>query len=863
MAAFLNTKDSLKEFPKKVIKYYGVGFILLGISYGFLYFIETALDQEIFGSLSSILGIIRLNLINVIIILLISLPTFLILYYIRNKSKILMISMLFIAIFTIGLLSIAMWLYNLSGVPFFNIIGDFYLDIVLSINNLIPFLIILPFILIFYFRKIKSSSKFKLTNLKIRNQVLLIDDGRQKKFKGISILQIKNIPRNISIKEVRTRKKNIEKLMIPGDYQYLHYHLTSLAKTIPNLTFEIRVLNNDIKLRIIFTLVESEINDLIRKLEILREVIVTVFHTTFPGLKFNVLEGRQLKDAWGDIFGGWGNFKLKFTKENKIAIDKVLENTFISIVQFDGHPFFKISNKKSQIDALIRGLIGSHFNLSYVISAIPVEIYNFEKQQEKLERKAGTVGQQVYGTRSRYGFRFKSGVSLKDKLEEEYVREELLNIRHAEITGMWNVSGYVIIRSDDIDKCESDTQKVSALISTVFGVECKILESPKLQNLFSCIPMRSPLNKPLNLTSEQLAIFFHLPENPIPSLSRIDIPEFEVPPERKVMDGIVLGKILLYEQEMYPVQLTIEDLRLNTFICGLIGMGKSRLTMNILKQLAEKHQEINWFCLDWKGEYQYLKNEITARDIKILIPGSESAPIKLNMFDPQRSNGDEHARKLFAIIREVFKSEFNRQSELTSQMESVCKEVLRRVVNNPKERSLSSFIAELRNYARENQKNNRTIIMTVTALINRFDKFRHGILKTIFDVKKSNINFDLIMEEKVIVNLNHLLTKGGAKEDVRLVMNLILKYIIDKALKRGVTDGLKHIVIIEDAQFLIPSVLREVPETSLVEDIPLLLRGVGESLITIATRPEVSSDVIANSGVKISFKSPYDSQKIA
>jgi len=154
-------------------------------------------------------------------------------------------------------------------------------------------------------------------------------------------------------------------------------------------------------------------------------------------------------------------------------------------------------------------------------------------------------------------------------------------------------------------------------------------------------------------------------------------------------------------------------------------------------------------------------------------------------------------------------------------------------------------------------------MMTVTALINRFDKFRHGVLKKVFDVKKSNINFDLLMNKKVIINLNYLLTKGGAKEDVRILMNLILKYVIDKALGRGVTDTLKHIVIIEDSQLLIPSVLREVPETSLVEDIPLLLRGVGESLITIATRPEVSSDIIANSGVKITFKSSYDSHKIA
>jgi len=193
----------------------------------------------------------------------------------------------------------------------------------------------------------------------------------------------------------------------------------------------------------------------------------------------------------------------------------------------------------------------------------------------------------------------------------------------------------------------------------------------------------------------------------------------------------------------------------------------------------------------------------------------------------------------------------------------VCKEVIRKVVANPKLRSLESFTQELKNFAKENMSKNRTIVMTVTALMNRFDKFRHGVLKKVLDVKKSNINFDNLMEKKVIIDLSFLLAAGGAKEDVRLLMNLILKYVIDKALKRGITDDLKHIVIIEDSQLLVPSIFREVPETSLVEDIPLLLRGVGESLITIATRPEISSDIIANSAVKITFKSPYDSQKIA
>ena len=863
MSIFPKKKDKLDYIPKKTLKYIVIGLIFLGIGSLCLTFLKNSFSQGIFSSIASTINEILRHLLNIFIILLLCVPVLLFSKILYNKSKI--IAGLILSIFISFLFTIvcAFYIFGIEYFSVFTVIGTSILEFLKSIDNLSPFILVLPFLIIFYLIKLRIPTHYELSNLSIKNHILVIDDGKKKNFKALAILQIQNIPKNIVVKEERTRKKNIEKLMIPGNLQYLHYHLTSLAKIIPNISFEIRVVKNDIQLRLIITMSGVEINEVINEVEVLKEIVVTAFQTTFPGLKFEILRGNQLKNAWGDIFGGWGSYKFKFVDKNKVYIDKIVEKTYLSILKFEDNPDFKIINRKSQIDALIRGLIGSQFDLNYIISARPMEIYDFEKQKHLIKKRADKVGAGSWSKRTSGNFEFGMIYPLKNKIEEEEIREDLLKIRHAEITGIWDVSGYIVIRSNHKDKLDVDIQKIISLISTIFGIELNILESNKLQRSFSKISMRSFLHDPITLTSEQLAIFFHLPENPIPSLSRIDIPEFEIPPEKRTSGGISVGKILLYDQEMYPLRLTIEDFRLNTFICGLIGMGKSRLAMNILKQLTEKHQNINWICLDWKGEYGYLINEIKSHEIVVLIPGSDIAPIKLNMFDPQNSNSDEHARKLFAIIREVFKSEFNRQSDLSSQMESVCKEVIRYVVKNPKLRNLDAFIQELKNYARNNMAKNRTIMMTVTALINRFDKFRHGVLKDVLDVKKSNINFDNLMEKKVIIDLNHLLTAGGAKEDVRLLLNLILKYIIDKALGRGITDTLKHIVVIEDSQFLIPSVLREVPETSLVEDIPLLLRGVGESLITIATRPEISSDIIANSGVKITFKSPYDSQKIA
>ncbi|MHA1321891.1 MAG: ATP-binding protein [Candidatus Helarchaeota archaeon] len=762
-------------------------------------------------------------------------------------------------LFTIILAIYGLGIKNFTVFPF---LGGLFLEFFNQINNLLPFLLGLPILIIFYFLKIKTYAKFELTNLSIRNHYLLIDDKKKRYFKGLLILQIKNIPKGINVKEERTRKKILEKLTIPGNLHYLHYHLTSLAKNIPQFAYEIHVFRNDIQIRFILTTIGADVNEVMEELDNLKEILIVAFSTAFPGLKFELLKGPDLKNAWEDIFGGFGDYKFKITDKQFININKITDKLLISILKFENVPIFKLINKKSQIDALIRGLMGAQIDLSYIVSARSGKIYDFEKREEGEKRMFGRKLIPFNVINSNRG-KYKNRKAFQEQLVQENIRKELLNIRHTEITGTWVVSGYITIRSNEKEKLNIDLKKVASLISTVFGINLFLLKSGDLEKAFSVIPMRECLSDPETLTSEQLAIYLHLPETPIPSLSRLDIPEFEIPPERKIAEGISIGRILLYDQELYPLKLSVEDLRLNTFICGLIGMGKSRLTMNLLTQLSVLHPEINWVCLDWKGEYTFLKSIIQSRNINVLTPGSEENPVFLNMFDPQGTNSDEHARKLFAIIREVFKSEFNKQSELSAQMESVCKEVIRRVVNNPKQRNLESFIQELKNYAREKISQNKTVLMTVTALINRFDKFRHGILARVLNVKKSNVNFQQLMEEKVIIDLNYLLQAGGAKEDVRLLMNLILKYVIDKALARGITNTLKHIVVIEDAQFLIPSVLREVPETSLVEDIPLLLRGVGESLITVATRPDISADIIANSAIKITFKSPYDSQKIA
>ncbi|MHA1268214.1 MAG: ATP-binding protein [Candidatus Helarchaeota archaeon] len=692
--------------------------------------------------------------------------------------------------------------------------------------------------------------KYNLSESEIISHAIILKND-SKKLKGISILEVKNIPKNISTREKRFNKKNIEKIAYGNHNVYFHYHLTILMNYIPNLAYEVSIHRNRVKFRIIISSVKNNKEELLSDLKSSLDIITKIYQTSFPDISFNILSGLNLKNAWSEIFGGLGNYKIKVSNDDYIKISQTEKDIFLRIIKINNRPQIKAYLERTQIDSLISSLLSSNiYGCSFVVNIEPVNIYKF-KDNESYSKNV-----QVY----------KDGST--NIREQTSIREDLLEIRHTEITAIWKTSVYFILKSLSEKKIESEAKKVMAVLDTVFSgsensIELKVIKKTRLLYYFSLIVNRRPMGDKILMTSEHLATYLHLPEESFPSIERSNIPLFEIPTSDIVNEKIVIGSVLFQNnKELFKVGIDIEDLRLNMFVTGLIGMGKTSLVMNILKNLVKFYSNINWMVLDWKGDYNSLIKEAPNK-ILVLRPGTNEAPFQINMFDPENSNPDEHVRKLTALIIELFKSDFQNKPELSVQMERVCREVVSKVVSDTSRRSLKAFFEYLSEYEDMEKVHNRTIGMTINALINRFDRFRSGNLKKIFDVEKSNVNFNDLVNMKVIFDFNYLLSNGGTKKDVRFLMNLVLKYVIDKALQRGLTNELKHIVVVEDAQLLVPAVLREVPETSLGEDIPLLLRGVGEGMITIATRPEISPDIISNSGIKVSFKSTYDSKKIA
>ena len=82
---------------------------------------------------------------------------------------------------------------------------------------------------------------------------------------------------------------------------------------------------------------------------------------------------------------------------------------------------------------------------------------------------------------------------------------------------------------------------------------------------------------------------------------------------------------------------------------------------------------------------------------------------------------------------------------------------------------------------------------------------------------------------------------------------MVLKYLWDKNLTYGALNfkGIKHLTIVEDAQYFAPKDLsHQTKLTIYLGDIALLQRGAGECLISIATRPQVSEEILARIFIK-------------
>ena len=311
---------------------------------------------------------------------------------------------------------------------------------------------------------------------------------------------------------------------------------------------------------------------------------------------------------------------------------------------------------------------------------------------------------------------------------------------------------------------------------------------------------------------------------------------------------IPIGRILKGKIRKQQFFLSLKDLEKHMFICGATGTGKSNFLRNFLINFS-KIFKIPFFLVEFKGEYHFLQKKI--ENVLIYWPGEN---FSINIFNPGNANPMIHAERIF----DIFKSGkfIDENSEFSPQMEKVLVEILTKVCKSKKFQNWEGFEQYCEEYLRENKRQIPMLNQTLISIKNRIRRFSKGPLKALFE-DKDCMNMGDLFKQNILLDLSSIIRLGGEKEDALFFLNMILKYLWDKNLMKGAYDykGIKHLTIIEEAQYFAPQgLIKKNKITSYLEDIALLQRGTGECLITLATRPDISKEILANNGVVLTFK---------
>jgi DNA helicase HerA-like ATPase len=409
-----------------------------------------------------------------------------------------------------------------------------------------------------------------------------------------------------------------------------------------------------------------------------------------------------------------------------------------------------------------------------------------------------------------------------------------------------------------------------------FSPDCVFLRGKDVVRNFTQILRRSLLRSYVTeMSSVRLSSLVHIPEEPHPPLTRATPPLFEAPDPKNLSnngsaahspDGVVkFGEVQSVGGGLYELALPLEYLGKHMSVFGESGSGKTCAVINLLRQVQqhESTSGVPFLVLDQKGEYRSLVPSLedqAALRLIYFMPASRLAPLKINLFDPQGESPQTHVKHLFGIIREVLFA--SGRTELSPQMERVFYDVLEMNLGG----DWDTFRVKLDQYVKAHGAGLPQVDATIQAILNRVNSFARPPLSHVFNCKKSNVNFGFLTERNVVVDLSDL-RRQGSPEDVRLVANVIAKYVSSASLSRGASLGgeLKHLFVVDDALDVVPEILakKTTAEVGLIEFMAMLLRATGQGLIVVSQRPNVSQNVIGNSGIKVFFRTVVDAREVA
>ena len=396
-------------------------------------------------------------------------------------------------------------------------------------------------------------------------------------------------------------------------------------------------------------------------------------------------------------------------------------------------------------------------------------------------------------------------IQSKEKRKEETLKDHALKkkliVQYEEIQddlGWFDSSVYFIIKPHSFFKMDVVQDGVSGIVQSIWGGhETVKLDFKKISrsNILKILTRKHLRKQRIHVS--QLVAFVNTPVRKLPIIGPEPIPMFPVPPQELMSDELVIGNTIFDGRTFSKAGLRIESLREHIAVLGATGTGKTTLVKNIIVQLSNK-TNIPWWIFDVKGsEYEEIVNRIQD-EVLILKPGLDNS-FKISLLDSEIENSENSAYSTFIMLRELLK-ERGDSSELSPAMEKLLREsVLRLRESLGDENSIRSLI----DIVNELATNDRTGQMTRDALLNRLQILFQEPLSSILSGGSESVKISNLLSKRVILDLSYVARNGGM-DSARILYNLVAKRIFEYAMKRGIVSGLHHVVILEEANNLVP-----------------------------------------------------------
>jgi predicted transcriptional regulator len=281
---------------------------------------------------------------------------------------------------------------------------------------------------------------------------------------------------------------------------------------------------------------------------------------------------------------------------------------------------------------------------------------------------------------------------------------------------------------------------------------------------------------------------------------------------------------------------------------GVTGSGKTRLAMKLA--IETENSGIKLIILDVEGEW---KNLIPYFKGKTEYYATERN-LKVNPFEL----GDIGLIRL--LLKEtIFKGIEVEYQELSPQMNYVLDKCIL------KSKSIPELIDNVTYYqGRDLPFKLVNLDRTKTALLVRLEPYRtNPALKEIFYCNSSSLDLNKLGDRNILFDFHSLEMKVAYRVELRLLYNVITVAYLRLALARRITNKISHMFVAEEAQQLVPKILRKlvVTDTWTTTEFATRLRKRGESLVIISQSPSnIENDIRKNAQNNFYFRlqSPED-----